>query len=89
MITQFKMPDLKPSSYLSAMSQIVEKFESKKKKVIFLVVTDDPIKGAFHILIPSMILKPTNYVIYRSRQYHESKVQSSLLIPGTSNSRIS
>ena len=41
-VIPFGLPDLTSSQYISAMSMIVDKLETKRRKVIFLVMTDDP-----------------------------------------------
>ena len=41
-VIPFGLPDLTSSQYISAMSMLVDKLETKRRKVIFLVMTDDP-----------------------------------------------
>ena len=43
-VVPFGLPDLTISKYISAMSMVVDKIETKRRKVIFLVVTDDPLQ---------------------------------------------
>ena len=43
MIKSYKLPPITTSSYITAMDALVEKLEKKRRKVIFLIVTDDPV----------------------------------------------
>ena len=43
-VVPFGLPDLTISKYLSAMSMVIDKIETKRRKVIFLVITDDPLQ---------------------------------------------
>ena len=42
MIKSYGLPPLTTGSYLTAMNAMVDKFETKRRKLIFLIVTDDP-----------------------------------------------
>lgn len=46
----YGLPELTPSLYLRAMSSLVDKLETKKRKLIFLVVTDDPMTVHYDIM---------------------------------------
>ena len=43
MVDYYGMPDLTPTMFLQSMNSIVEKLETKKKKVIFIVISDNPL----------------------------------------------
>ena len=43
-VIPFGLPKLTTSSYISAMSTLVDKIQTKTKKVVFLVMSDDPIR---------------------------------------------
>ena len=43
MVDYYGMPDLTPTMFLQSMNSIVEKLETKKRKVIFIVVSDNPL----------------------------------------------
>ena len=43
-VIPFGLPDLTVSQYISAMSMVVDKLEAKRRKVIFIVITDDPLQ---------------------------------------------
>ena len=42
MIQNYGMPNITCAMFLSAMNTLVEKLETKNKKLIFLLVSDDP-----------------------------------------------
>ena len=41
-VVPFGLPDLTTSQYISAMSMVVDKLETKRQKVVFLIMTDEP-----------------------------------------------
>ena len=43
MIKRYGMQPITTGSYLTAMNAMVDKFETKRRKVIFLIVTDEPV----------------------------------------------
>ena len=43
MVDAYGFIDITPSMFLTSMNAIVEKYETKKQKVIFIVVTDNPL----------------------------------------------
>lgn len=44
MIKYYGLPELTTSTYLTAMGSLVDKIQTKSTKLIFLIVTDDPIR---------------------------------------------
>ena len=43
MVKKYGMQPITTGSYLTAMNAMVDKFETKRRKVIFLIVTDEPV----------------------------------------------
>ena len=53
MVDYYGMPDITIAMFLSSMNTIVDKLETKKRKVIFIVVSDNPI-WVQKVYIPKM-----------------------------------
>lgn len=43
MIKSYGLQPIKTGSYLTAMNAMVDKFETKRRQLVFLIVTDDPV----------------------------------------------